>query len=63
MSKVQITNFNEREVERINNPRKCIFLTDILSNAVIYTGVLLMIAGAIVSVCALCGLGVNLMGV
>lgn len=63
MSKVQITNFNEREVERINNPRKCIFLTDILSNAVIYTGVLLMIAGAIVSVCALCGLGIGLMGV
>lgn len=63
MSKVQISNFNERDVEKINNPRKCIFLTDILSNAVIYTGVLLMIAGAIVSVCALCGLGIGLMGV
>ena len=63
MSKVQICNYSDREVERINNPRKCVFLTDILSGAVIYAGVLLMIAGAIFSVCALCGLGVNLMGV
>ena len=63
MSKVQIQNFNEREIENINNPRKVVFLTDILCDAVIYAFVTLTIAGAIVSVCALCGLGIGLMGV
>ena len=63
MSKVQIQNFKERDVEKINNPRRFIFLTDILSNAIIYTAVLALIAGAIFSVCAICDLGFRLMGV
>lgn len=63
MSKVQIHNFNEREVKKLNNPRKCVFLTDVLWNAVFCVFGAALILGTIFSVCALCDLGFRLMGV
>ena len=61
--KVQIQNYDEREVERINNPRKVVFLTDILRNALVFVVGSAVLLGAMFGVCALCDLGFRLMGV
>ena len=63
MSKVQICNYTEREVERINNPRKSIFLTDVLLNAVLFVTFSAVFTAVMFGVCALCDLGFRLMGV
>lgn len=52
MSKIQISNINEREVEKLNSPRKLVFVSDVLENA------LLFIVGTALFFAAIYGIGV-----
>lgn len=53
----------EREYRTINNPRRMIFLTDVLWNALAFVLFSAILMAVIFAVCAACDIGFRIMGV